>query len=183
MKNHEPEQNHTARAIDSQSNKASDEADELRRENERLKKENARLNHELRREHEAYIRNLADFDYYRRRVERERAQAAQAGKRELILPLLEVMDDCERAIGHANCDSQSMAAGLQAIHHRLSGLLTAEGVAPFDSHGKFFNPLLHEAVDTVKSSGGEPGTVLEEVGRGWRWGAELLRPARVIVAR
>ncbi len=183
MENPNPEQHRAAQAVRVQLSEELDEADEWQSKIERLKEENERLNHELRREHEMYIRNLADFDAYRRRVERERAQAAQAGKRELLLPLLEVMDDLERAIEGANGDSQLAASGLRAIHRRLAGLLAAQGVMTFDSHGKYFNPLLHEAVDTVESGGGESGTVFEEVSRGWRWGDELLRPARVRVAQ
>jgi molecular chaperone GrpE len=181
MKNPKPEQNHAAQAIGIQLSEEP-EAAEPRSQTERLKEEIERLNHELRREHEMYVRNLADFDNYRRRAERERAQAAQAGKRDLILPLLEVMDDFERALQPAHDDPQSLAVGLRSIHRRLAGLLAAQGVAAFDSQGKYFNPLMHEAVDTVKNEHAEPGTVIEEVSRGWRLGDELLRPARVRVA-
>jgi molecular chaperone GrpE len=180
MKNHKPEQNPAAQVVGIQLGEEPDVA-ESRGETERLKEEVERLNYELRRKHEMYVRNLADFDNYRRRAERERAQAAQAGKRDLILRLLEVMDDFERALRHDN--PQSLAVGMRAIHRRLAGLLSAQGVAAFDSQGKYFNPLMHEAVDTVKSEQAEPGTVIEEVSRGWRLGDELLRPARVKVAQ
>jgi molecular chaperone GrpE len=155
----------------------------LRDETARLKEENERLNQEMRREHEMYIRNLAEFDSYRRRVERERAQAAQAGKRELILPLLEVLDDFDRALQQAQDDSQSLVRGLRTIQHRLNGLLAAQGVTSFDSRGRHFNPLLHEAVGLAQSDTAEPGTVLYEFSRGWQWGDELLRPARVKIAQ
>jgi molecular chaperone GrpE len=151
----------------------------LRYETARLKEENERLNQEMRREHEMYIRNLADFDNYRRRVERERAQAAQAGKRELILRLLELMDDFERALDDERDDPQSPAVSLRAIRHRLVGLLAAQGVTSFESKGQHFNPLLHETVGLAQSDTAEPGTVLCEISRGWQWGDELLRPARV----
>jgi len=182
MKNLKPEQNHAAQAIGVQSCEEP-EAAESRSETERLKEEVERLNHELRREHEMYVRNLADFDNYRRRAERERAQAAQAGKRDLILSLLEVMDDFERALQHAHDDPQSLSVCLRATHCRLAGLLAAEGVTPFESLGKYFNPLLHEAVGAVDGEREEPGKVIEEISRGWRWGDDLLRPARVKVAQ
>src|SRR5262245_2920040 len=70
-------------------------------ESERLKAENAQLKDELRREHDLYLRSAADFDNYRKRVERERVSATHAGKRGLILALLDVMDDFERALAHA----------------------------------------------------------------------------------
>lgn len=182
MKNPKPEQNHAAQAVSRQLSEEPD-VSESRSETERLKEEVERLNHELRREHEMYVRNLADFDNYRRRAERERAQAAQAGKRDLILPLLEVMNDFERASQHAHDDPQSLVMGLRATLRRLEGLLAAEGVTTFESLGKYFNPLLHEAVGAVDGGGGKPGTVIEEVSRGWRWGDDLLRPARVRVAQ
>ena len=182
MKNPRPEQNHAAQSISIQLGEEP-EAAESRGETERLKEEIERLNHELRREHEMYVRNLADFDNYRRRVERERAQAAQAGKRDLIMPLLEVMDDFERALQHAHDDTQSLGVGLRAVYRRLAGLLASEGVTAFESLGKYFTPLLHEAVGAVEGERAEPGTVIEEVSRGWRLGDDLLRPARVKVAQ
>lgn len=185
MKNSEPGNSQevcTGQAAGAQLS-AESEAAELHNKNKRLKEENEQLREELRREHEMYVRNLADFDNYRRRVEREREQAAQSGKRELILPLLEVLDDFERALEHADNAPQWLAVGLDAIHRRLAGLLTAQGVTAFDSRGKYFNPLLHEAIDLVKREGAEPGIVLDELSRGWWWGNDLLRPARVRVAR
>jgi molecular chaperone GrpE len=157
----------------------------LQDETARLKEENERLNQELRREHEMYLCNLAAFDNYHRRVERERAQAAQMGKRELILPLLDILDDFEQASAHA--DPQSADLGLHALQDRLVALLATQGVTTFDSLGTYFNPLLHEVVGTVESErtqpGTTPGTVVEVLRRGWRWEDELLRPAQVRVAQ
>jgi molecular chaperone GrpE len=150
---------------------------------EPLKDENEQLKEALRREHEMYLRGLADFDNYRKRVEREKASAANAGKREIVLSILDVMDDFERAFGHINESPESVSAGLRAIHRRLAGLLEAQGIAPFDSVGRPFDPSLHEAVGTVDSDEHEPGTVIDELSRGYHWGKELLRPARVRVAR
>jgi molecular chaperone GrpE len=150
---------------------------------EQLQAENARLKEELSREHEIYLRNLADFENYRRRVERERASAAQAGKREMVLSLLDVLDDFERALEHMDEAPASLSAGVSAIYQRLSGLLESQGVIPFESVGRPFDPALHEAMGSVKTNEQEPGVVLDELRRGYRWGEELLRPARVRVAQ
>ena len=136
---------------------------------------------EQRGDRERYLRLLADFDNYRRRVDRERATAARAGKRGVILSLLDVLDDFERAMRHLA--PSSVSEGLEAIHRKLVGVLEAEGVAPFTSVGEPFNPVTHEAIGAVASSGYAPGVVAEEARRGYRWGDELLRPARVVVAR
>ena len=141
-----------------------------------------RLKEQLRQEHEMYLRALADFENYRKRVDSERTSAAQRGKREIILSLLELMDSFELALQHADDAPSSLSEGLKAIYRRLRNLLEREGVTPVESLGAKFDPRLHEAIDSVRSEEHEPGTVVEELQRGYRWGDELLRPARVRVA-
>ena len=142
-----------------------------------------RLKEEVRREHDMYLRALADYDNYRRRIERERATAARSGKREIILQLLEVLDGFDRALQHVDDAPSSVSEGLQLLHRKLLSLLEAQGVTPLQSLGETFNPELHDAIGTVKSEDVEPGTVAEEMQRGYRWGDDLLRPARVRVAQ
>jgi molecular chaperone GrpE len=142
-----------------------------------------RLKEELRREHDLYLRALADYDNYRRRVERDRSAAARSGKRELILQLLDVLDGFDRALQHLDDAPSSVSEGLQLLQRKLLGLLEAQGVTPLQSLGETFNPELHDAIGTVQSDDAEPGTVAEEMQRGYRWGDDLLRPARVRVAQ
>jgi molecular chaperone GrpE len=142
-----------------------------------------RLKEEVRREHDMYLRALADFDNYRKRVERERATAARSGKREIIRSLLEVLDSFDRAGAHITNAPSSVSEGIEAIHRKLLGLLEAQGVTPFNSVGETFDPELHEAIGSVETDEYESGTVADEVQRGYRWGDEMLRPARVRVAR
>jgi molecular chaperone GrpE len=142
-----------------------------------------RLKEELRHEHEALLRALADFDNYRRRVERDRASAARSGKRDLILSLLEVLDGFDRALNHIDDAPSSVAQGVQAIHRKLLGVLERHGVTRFDSLGEPFDPRFHDAIGTVDSDEVESGTVAEELQRGYRWEDEVLRPARVRVAQ
>ena|SRR5713226_10702612 len=142
----------------------------------------ARLKEEVAREHDMYLRALADYENYRRRVERERATAARSGKREIILSLLEVLDGFDRALQHISDDPSSVSDGVQALHRKLLGLLKEQGVTPLKSLGEPFNPELHDAIGSVQSEEVEPGAVAEEVQRGYRWGDDLLRPARVRVA-
>jgi molecular chaperone GrpE len=108
-----------------------------------------RLKEELQREHEMYLRALADFDNYRRRVERERASAARSGKRELLVSLLEVLDSFDRALEHSVDSSSSVSEGLQAIGRKLRRVVEAQGLTPFDSLGETFDPELHEAIASV----------------------------------
>ena len=145
--------------------------------------ENERFKAELSREHELYLRTLADFDNYRRRIERERAGLAHAGKRELILPLLEVLDDFNRALEHLGSAPEWVSSGFDAIYRRLNSILQAQGIVPFESLGEIFDPVRHEAVGMMEDQDVEPGTVVAELNRGYCWGDEVLRPARVRVAQ
>ena len=142
-----------------------------------------RLQDELSREHNLYLRALADFENYRRRVERERENTAKRDKRELLLVLLDLADNFERALAHINDSPESVVAGLHTIQRRLASVLKAQGVAPFESVGQPFDPAVHEAVGTVQSDEQEAGTVLDELSRGYHWGDEVLRPARVRVVQ
>jgi molecular chaperone GrpE len=142
-----------------------------------------RLKAELQREHDMYLRALADHDNYRRRVERERSSAARSGKREVILPLLDVLDGFDRALQHMSDAPPTVVEGFQALQRKLLALLAAHGITPLSSVGETFNPELHDAIGTVASGDIEPNTVAEELQRGYRWGDEVLRPARVRVVK
>jgi molecular chaperone GrpE len=140
-----------------------------------------RLRAELQQEQDRHLRTRADFENYRRRVERDRDVAARHAKRELLLALLELADGFDRALAHVDESPGSVAAGLHGMLRRLAGLLEAEGVRSFESVGQPFDPTRHEATATVRDAGA-PGTVVDEAGRGYLWNDDLLRPARVRVA-
>jgi molecular chaperone GrpE len=142
-----------------------------------------RLKEEVRREHDMYLRALADHDNYRRRVERERAGAARSGKRDVILSLLDVIDGFDRALQHMGDAPAPALEGFQALHRKLLGVLAAHGVTPLHSVGEAFNPEVHDAIGAVESDELQPNTVAEELQRGYRWGDDVLRPARVRVVQ
>lgn len=142
-----------------------------------------RLKDELCREHERLLRALADFENYRRRTERERENAAQRGKRTLILRMLEVLDGFDRAFGHLEKAPSPIVEGVQALHRQLLGVLEAEGVKPMKSLGEMFDPRFHEAIGVAATDKAPAGMVVEELQRGYHWAGEVLRPARVRVAQ
>ena len=145
--------------------------------------ETKQLQEELRSERDMRLRALADFDNYRKRVERERAGAAQSGKRDIVLRLLDLADNFDRAFQHAGEVPSAWVEGFQSLHRKLLALLEAQGVTSFESLGEPFDPERHEAIGAVETDDYAPGAVAEELQRGYRWGDTLLRPARVRVAR
>lgn len=140
------------------------------------------LRAELEQEHDRYLRTRADFENYRRRVERDRDVAGRQAKRDLLLALVELADGFDRALVHIEESPDSVAEGLYGMQRRLRSLLEAEGVTSFESVGQPFEPARHEALATVRDFDGARGTVVDEAGRGYLWNDELLRPARVRVA-
>jgi len=142
-----------------------------------------RLRGDVGREHDMYLRALADFDNYRRRVETDRASTTQSGKRALILSLAEIIDSFENALAQFSDAPESVFSGLQALDRKLLSTLESHGVTPFSSVGEPFDPARHEAIGYVERPGVAPGSVAEEVQRGYEWGGTLLRPARVRVAQ
>src|ERR1051325_12033825 len=98
-----------------------------------------RLEEELTNERERHLRLLAEFDNYRRRTKEERALAEETGKHEVLLALLDVMDDFDRALLHIGERMDAVAGGLRLIHQRLKNVLETHGVRPFESEGEVFD--------------------------------------------
>ena len=142
-----------------------------------------RLKEELDTERGRGLRMLAEFDNYRRRTRQEQALAGQNGKREVLLALLDVMDDFDRAMLHVGEAPDAVAEGLRLIRQRFSEVLESNGVTPFDCEGQPFDPTIHEAMTVIDSDGEESGTVYIEHRRGYLLNGQLLRPARVAVLK
>jgi molecular chaperone GrpE len=128
------------------------------------------LEQELKSEHGLYLRALADFENYRRRVDRERADFGREALRKFMLPLLDIVDDLDRFVSFAETQTSALIDAVRSIHQKLLKLLDSEGVRPFDSLG------------TQPAGENAQGTIGQEVQRGYRWGDEVLRAARVVVA-
>ena len=131
------------------------------------------------------LRKQAEFDNYKKRVERDRARANRQAERTLIVALLPLLDDFERALGAAaeGSGGDAWRAGMELIHRELLEILRKRGVTRIDTAGARFDPNLHEAVAYQAAEGRGDGEVIDEVRGGYRFGEELLRAAMVRVAR
>jgi molecular chaperone GrpE len=141
-----------------------------------------KLQEDLINERERNLRTLADFKNYRRRVERDSSKLSDEGKRAILISLLDIVDDMEKALAWADPTDLPLLEGLRMIHQKFLGLLAKNGVTPFDSAGTPFDHNLHEAVAVLKRNGYEPGSNVDQLRRGYLWNGELLRPAQVRVA-
>ena len=142
----------------------------------------------LRREkdalHDRLLRTAAEFDNYRKRVDRDRRDQADAATAEALEDLLPIMDDLERALqAPVGDEAGAFRKGVELIHRQMAELLRKRGVKPVQAVGTDFDPRFHQAVIHEVSPEHREGEVMEELRRGYMLGDRLLRPAMVKVAR
>jgi molecular chaperone GrpE len=147
---------------------------------------------DLQRERDDYrdrwMRKAAEFDNYRRRVEKERREQADAAIESLLQDLLLVVDDFERALtvdaaADAADGGDSYRKGVELIYSKLQDLLRKKGITAIQSLGADFDPNIHQAVVHEVSPDHRDGEVIGELRKGYRIGERLLRPAMVKVAK
>lgn len=127
------------------------------------------------------LRRQAEFDNFRRRAERERADVLEYANTETVRALLPILDDFERAL-KVECSGKEYARGMELIYQRLSDALKKLGLEPISAKGKKFDPHVHHAVDMMESDEVEDHTILDEYQHGYNFRGRLLRPAMVKVA-
>ena len=142
---------------------------------------------ELRKEHDALhdrlLRQAAEFDNYRKRIERERKDTAEYAAVEFLQELLPVIDDFERALQVDAPGAESYRQGLEIIHRALMEMLRKRGVTAIEAVGTDFDPHVHQAVAYEDAPDRRDGEVTAEFRRGYRLGDRLVRPAMVKVAK
>ena len=129
------------------------------------------------------IRRQADFENYRKRIERERQQDRHRGVEAFIDALLPVLDGFDRALAaHGDAAYEEHRKGFELIDRQLHDVLAKRGLERIDAEGKAFDPNLHHAVERVESDQYPDGTVLEVLQTGYKFHDRVLRPAMVRVA-
>jgi len=126
----------------------------------------------------------AEYENFRKRSREERERTVLYATEAFVTALLPILDDFDRALTHADdpaCDNAEVLRGIRLIHKRCLKVLENQGVSPFDSTGKRFDPRFHEALSTREQDGIEPGTVVQEFERGYQLHDRLLRAAKVAV--
>ena len=127
------------------------------------------------------LRRQAEFDNFRRRAEREKADVLEYANAETVRAILPILDDFERAL-KVECTGKEYARGMELIYQRLLDGLKKLGLEPISAKGLKFDPNLHHAVDMVETDEVEDHTVLDEYQQGYNFRGRPLRPAMVKVA-
>lgn len=133
---------------------------------------------------ERYLRTLADFENFRRRIGREREDWRRKAQEELLQEILPALDNFDRALAAPPAPGADPAfrTGVELIHRDFLAALERLGVRPFTAIGQPFDPMRHEAVGRVERADVDDQTVVSEALRGYLFQERVLRPARVVVA-
>lgn len=135
-------------------------------------------------EHEAHLRALADFSNYKRRVQDDAARQRELASEKILLGLLPVVDNFERALQSAGTtrDYDKLVSGVNAILRQMQEFLSKSGVEAIESVGQPFDPNIHNAVLRHETTEHPENTVVEELQKGYTLGGRVLRPSMVKVA-
>lgn len=139
---------------------------------------------EVKELNEKLMRLQAEFENYKKRVIKEAREAKKYYNDALMLSLLPIVDNFDRAINHMKNSSEqkSLIEGVELIFRQILGMLETEGLQLIDTQDEKFNPLYHEAVAMIYNPDVEPGTILTEYESGYLLNGRLLRPSRVLVS-
>ena len=162
----------------------SEKVDVLKDEVEALQEERDELNDRL-------LRKAAEFENFQRRMQREKKRRHRAGKERVIESMLEVLDDFERALDaaqdldeadDATSAYESLKGGVEMVFRKFQDELQSLGVEPIEAEGEPFDEQLHEAMMRQPTDDAAPGTVVQEIRKGYTMGDKVLRHSRVVVA-
>ena len=146
----------------------------------------AALQREFEALHDRHLRLAAEFDNYRKRIERERAELWTRAQADLVKRLLEVLDDLQRvsAFDAESATAQSLLEGAQLVEKKMRHVLESGGLEPIEAQGEYFNPETMEALTSVPTERPEEDDLVVQVfQKGYRFKGHLIRPARVQVKK
>jgi molecular chaperone GrpE len=149
----------------------------------KLNKDNAEKDRQLKDLNDKWLRSVAEFENYRKRSRKEWELLKQQSKTEVILEILNIIDDFERAFSVVEDGDDEFVQGIKLIYNNLIGILDKFGVQEIESLNTPFDPNVHMAVGQVETEDVESGRVAEVIQKGYRLDDMVIRPARVIVAK
>ncbi len=182
-----------ANAISSGESERSDDEDLSETDSEETRDEDTETLESLREEYEErlrekedrYLRLAAEFDNYKKRTARQFENMTISSVERVITPLLEVVDNFQRALESAgqNSDYESLKKGMELIYQQLQAILKKEGVEEIEAVGKPFDPNLHDAMMQVESDQYDEGIVVQEMMKGYKIRDRVIRHSRVVVSK
>jgi molecular chaperone GrpE len=142
------------------------------------------LRNELGEMKDKFIRKVAEFENFKKRSSKERVELIQTAGKEVIIDMLEVLDDCERAEKQMSTLDEKAKEGVMLVFNKLKSLLTAKGLKSMETINKEFNPDIHEAITEIPApTEGQKGKVIDEIQKGYYLNDKIIRYAKVVVGK
>jgi molecular chaperone GrpE len=142
------------------------------------------LRNELGEMKDKFIRKVAEFENFKKRSLKERIELIQTAGKEVIIDMLEVLDDCERAEKQMNSLDDKAKEGVMLVFNKLKTLLTAKGLKPMETINEEFNPDIHEAITEIPApTEKQKGRVIDEIQKGYYLNDKIIRYAKVVVGK
>ena len=141
----------------------------------------ARCQAELAETKDKYLRAMADFENYKKRVLKERSEMLRYEGINLVADVLEVLDNLELALGHAAADPGKILEGLKMVHKQFVDVLGKWQVKGESAIGKDFDPKLYGAISQIEAPDKKPGTIVGELRKAFFYKDKLVRPGEVVV--
>ena len=132
--------------------------------------------------HDRYLRAAAELDNFRKRTVKMRSETRDETLRNVLMQIGPMLDNFRRALGEETDDVASFRQGIEIIFKQFNDILSGYGLVEIDSEGEPFDPNLHEALAQVPSDEHPPGTVIQEMEKGYMLNDRVVRPARVVVS-
>jgi molecular chaperone GrpE len=145
-----------------------------------------KLRAELEDQKDKLLRKLAEFDNFKRRNAKERIELIQTAGKDVIIDLLDVLDDCDRAQKQieASVDVKEIKEGVMLVFNKLRNKLFARGLKPMETINQEFNPDLHDAITEIPAPSEElKGKVIDEIAKGYYLNDKIIRHAKVVVGK
>ena len=183
----EHEQNRTERTAP-QATVSNEQSSDKQVHNEQQEKEHNQLNvckNELKELKDRYIRTIADFENYKRRIDKEKSSWILTGQEMILSDILTIVDNFDRAFKEQQkvvpSESDAWLTGFKMIHKEFQKMLIKHDVVEITD--SVFDPAVHEALMQVESADHESGTIVDVLEKGYRFKDSVLRPAKVSVAK
>ena len=164
------------KGVAAQFDKREEEMAQLGRELESLRSEVTDLK-------DKWLRSLAEYDNFRKRVRKEWELLQQRTKADIILRILSVVDDFERAFSVAGDTDDDFIRGIRLIYNKLTATIEESGVRKIEALNTAFDPTYHMSVAQIEREGSDPNQVVEVVQEGYSLGDIVVRPAKVVIAK
>jgi molecular chaperone GrpE len=144
-----------------------------------------KLEEELQEQKDKYLRLFAEFDNYKRRTSKEKIELIQTAGKDIVVSMLDVMDDCDRAEKQMmqSEDIDQVKQGNQLVFNKLRAVLHQKGLTAMESMGTPFDVEKHEAITEIDTTEKQKGKVVDEVQKGYYLNGKLIRFAKVVVGK